>query len=276
VAQGVYNNFDYNVLGFNTHGEQDTPQWTEIEILEEINEGRIHSLGLEFSYTSLEVKIADEVARISKIINEVNNEVISLLLSRIHSDSLVVAVDFPEEVKVPCEQYLLYFVQFLKDIGIEATAELHHEASTLLFSITPKDKSEALNHIKRALEVYLTLPTNPNFNTTFGLTTDLRTQQLVANIQHLQGQLVLANAAMQLKDATIEQQQVTIQHQRQVTGEILIESVKIDNHDKEPQDKEKILGGTVAITKFKWKFFEFDTPDIWRRIKQFVFESDES
>jgi hypothetical protein len=32
--------------------------------------------------------------------------------------------DFPEPVKVPCQQYLLYFVQFLKDVGVEATAEL--------------------------------------------------------------------------------------------------------------------------------------------------------
>lgn len=241
--------------------------------INEVNRKHIESISISFRYSSPSAKIADEATRISKIVNEAHNEVVSLLLSRIHQGSLVVTVDFPEEVKVPCEQYLLYFVQFLKDIGIEATADIRHEARSVLFSVTPKDKTEALAHIRRALEVYLTLPTNPNLDTSFGLTTEPRTQQLVANIQHLQGQLVLASAAMQLKEATIQQQQLTIQQQRQVTGGVLIESVRIANTPEE--DKEKVLGGTVAITKFKWKFLEFDTPDIWRRIKQFVFEQDE-
>jgi hypothetical protein len=52
--------------------------------------------------------------------------------------SAVTAVfEFPAPIKSACEQYLLYFAQFLRDLGIEAEAELKEEAGRVLFSVTP-------------------------------------------------------------------------------------------------------------------------------------------
>ena len=47
--------------------------------------------------------------------------------------------EFPDAVRVPCEQYLLYFAQFLRDLGVEASSELRHEVGMVLFSVTPTD-----------------------------------------------------------------------------------------------------------------------------------------
>jgi CheY-like chemotaxis protein len=75
------------------------------------------------------------------------------------SEAVELSFDFPESVSTPCKQYLLYFVDFLRDIGIEATANFREEAGQVLFAVTPKDKDEALDNIREALEAYLDLPT---------------------------------------------------------------------------------------------------------------------
>ena len=129
-------------------------------------------------------------------------------LSRMtQSNSVAVTFDFPPEIRVACEQYLVYFVQFLRDIGIEASAELREEANHLLFSVTPKDKKEALDHIREALGIYLRLPSNPNVGLSTPTASDIEVQRLVANIHHLNGQLALAGAVLQQKDILIQQQQ---------------------------------------------------------------------
>jgi len=40
---------------------------------------------------------------------------------------------------------LIYFAQFLADLGIDATTELKETAADVLFTVTPKDGSEALD-----------------------------------------------------------------------------------------------------------------------------------
>jgi hypothetical protein len=61
------------------------------------------------------------------------------------------------------EQYLLYFVQFLEDLGIHATADLQEQARGVLLTVTPQDGREALERIREALDVYLQIPRSPDF-----------------------------------------------------------------------------------------------------------------
>jgi hypothetical protein len=72
---------------------------------------------------------------------------------------------FPPAIRTACEQYLLYFVQFLEDLGVSATAEIKEDAKRVLFSVTPTDGCAALQQIREALEVYLKLPEMPEFGT---------------------------------------------------------------------------------------------------------------
>jgi hypothetical protein len=91
-------------------------------------------------------------------IDEIVVEAERRLATRARSDSLVALFEFAPEVRIPCEQYLLYFVEFLKDLGVEAQADLSHDAGRVLFSVTPRSGREALDRIKEALEAYLSLP----------------------------------------------------------------------------------------------------------------------
>jgi hypothetical protein len=213
-----------------------------------------------------EVLIQDAVTRFVADFSTLREQAIRALQSGSRRDSVLTYFDFPDEIKVPCEQYLVYFVEFLRTLGVHATAELHHEVGRVLFAVTPIDQTEALDNIRHALSVYLRLPMAENLGATGITPGDFQTQQLVANVQHLKGQLALASAMLQLKDATIAQQQATIDQQRlYLSGEILPASEILSSGNA--GDREDLLGGTVSLIPYEGKGFEVNLPAIYRKLK---------
>lgn len=201
--------------------------------------------------------ILDEVKRLSTSSAEA-------VLRTIRKNSLVTWFDFPPPIKAACEQYLVYFVQFLEDLGIKANSEIKKDAGRILFSITPADGPSALGKIREALETYLDLPRNPEFNEAAEGFSDVAVSQLKANIFFLKSQLTLAQAMLEAKNATIEALNFTIYQQRQLqTGPVLREDVKGEKNEGEP-----IIGDTVHLTKFEGKFLKVDLPTILRRLKR--------
>ncbi len=138
------------------------------------------------------------------------------ILASMKRDSLVTFFEFPQSVRTACQQYLLYFVQFLSDLGIDADAELKEDAQRILFSVTPRDDSEALERIQEALQAFLSIPGSSEFNDYAATTHGIAGQQLAANVKHLQSQLALARAIDRAKSATIETLQLTIFQYRQM------------------------------------------------------------
>jgi hypothetical protein len=86
------------------------------------------------------------------IVNEVHNLAIAQLNTGISSNSLAELFDFPGEVKTACTQYLQYFYEFLKDVGIKAKVNVtEQDSGETLFSVTPENKDAALENIREAL-----------------------------------------------------------------------------------------------------------------------------
>ncbi len=171
--------------------------------------------------------------------------------------------DFPETLKVPCEQYLLYFAQFLQDLGINVTSNLKEEAGKVLFTITPTGDIEALDKIREALEVYLRLPSNQIVSNS----QEIAIQRLESQVEYFRSQIRLAKAELQLKEATIQQQQVTIIK--------LGENVMIDSMVKNvtpAKNKSEFLGGSVEV--MTPKFLEnygvkkIDLDKFWKYMKE--------
>lgn len=200
-----------------------------------------------------------EIERCENILREFHKKVIEKLHPEANQ-SLIVSFDFPEEVRVPCEQYLLYFVEFLADVGVKATANIRHEAGNVLFAVTPDDRETALDKIHIALGEYLNLARTPVSDASIG---SIAEQRLAANVDHLKGQLRLKNAELQLAQATIQTQQVAIQV---LKGDVLIESVKVVMPQKSA-DNESFLGGTVALKPFNYKGVEVNYPEIFRKLR---------
>lgn len=218
-----------------------------------------------------------EVLRVSDVVRELNERVETLLASRSGSDSVVMYFDFPEQVRVPCEQYLLYFVQFLRDLGIEATAELQQDGGQVQFAVTPTDVNDTLDKISIALDVFLRLPANPNSDSSAD--DEIAIQRLSANIHHLKGQLALSRAEIQANEKTIQaQQHIFASHQRlldaQLSGEIIINSAMTGTPHEAKKDNKELLQGALAITKYKGKGFDLDLAEIFRRLRKLLFGMD--
>lgn len=200
------------------------------------------------------------------------------LTASLNRGSLVTFFDFPPTVKVACEQYLQYFIQFLEDLGIEADSEISSNAGKVLFSVTPRSGEEALDAIQKALEAYLSLPTDNDLGRQGLLSGDISHTQLQAQIYHLQGQLMTAQGMMQLSKATIEAKNETINaqamqislFQRQQLIQSSTSEIKVLESSKptQLQDSEPLLGEMVKVVPIKSRGFEIDLPGILRKLKR--------
>lgn len=200
-------------------------------------------------------------------INKISDRVIKELKYNV-PNAVISWFEFPERVRIPCEQYLIYFIQFLKDLGIAAEANIRNESGKVLFSVIPTKESVALKQIRDALEVYLQLPSKISTMNYVNVPNDPKIQQLIANTQHLNSQLMLCNATMQMQAQTIERQQILIdQHQRMLDSTILQTSLVSMSTSGKEEDKEELFGGTVALKKYEGKGFEVNVANIYRWIK---------
>lgn len=211
--------------------------------------------------------IESESWKYSGLLTQLHELTEASLISKLRKDSVVMQFDFPEEVKVPCEQYLLYFVQFLKDLGVEAKAELRHEAGQVLFAVTPTDKDEALDKIRIALETYLRLSASPI--TESSIKDEIAIQRLTGEIQALQSRLTLARAEIQYKDKAMDAMQFIIDRQR-LSGDVMVESLKNVTPKPPDKDKEAVLGGIVEITKYEGKGISVNFAEAFRRLKEYL------
>ncbi|WP_418302461.1 hypothetical protein [Lysinibacillus fusiformis] len=209
------------------------------------------------------------VERNLPLIKEIMKKVDILLIEQSREDSLVSFFDFPEQVRVPCEQYLVYFVEFLKNIGIDSTTEISHQAGMVLFSVKPESKDTALEQIREALDIYLQLPNNFNTVSFMNMHLEPKEQQLIANIQHLNGQLMLSNALVQTQDGIIQSQRFTIdQQQRFIDSTILQQSLLLNTKNDDSKDVEDILGGSISLTNLEGKGFQINLPSIYRWLRE--------
>jgi hypothetical protein len=170
---------------------------------------------------------------------------------------------FPDSLRASCEQYLMYFGQFLSDLGIEATTELKEEASRVLFRVVPSNKNEALEVIQQALDTYLRIPGSPSADAAMANSSEIAVLQLNANVSHLRAQLFLAAAVAQAKDATISAQQTEIANLRGAV-DLTWYAPKLPSSS----DSEQLVGDLVSVKKLEYKGFEFNFPEILRRLKR--------
>lgn len=199
-----------------------------------------------------------ELSRLSDLVRAELNDV--------EDNALQVSFDFPAPIKSACEQYLMYFSQFLRDLGINTTAKLEESAHSVLFSVIPEDGKEALEKVQEALRIYLGMPTAPNFAGEAAKHADIAVVQLQANVLHLQSQIILAKAVLQTQMATIEAKDQTITALQERLDLRALQPIV--PQAKEAQDKEELVKDIVAIKKFDYKFIELNLPEVLRRIKR--------
>jgi hypothetical protein len=135
--------------------------------------------------------------------------------------------------------------------------------------VKPDDKEQALDGIRKALSIYLQLPTNPIVDLTPQYDADIRVQQLAANIYHLQGQFALSRTVIEAKETTIQALQL-INSQQQAGNQIIIQPVNQSGEE----DREELLGGIVALKKYQGKGYDINLPLIYRLVRRFLEDKD--
>lgn len=192
-----------------------------------------------------------EVDEHKNLLVKIHKETLNLLNNRVLGNSIYISVDFPEEIKTSCQQYPLYFAQFLKDLGICATSNLKEEAGKVLFSVTPTDDIEALDKIREALAVYLNLPSSPIvYDESFAA---MRLHQQIDNLQHSQRMkememrstqyaFRLAQQTIENQDIIISQQNSLIDNQNKIIDKITSKSIMIDSLENKAEF-EKLFDG---------------------------------
>lgn len=175
--------------------------------------------------------------------------------------------EFPTEIRSACQQYLIYFSQFLSDLGIEAETSLRQDAQRVLFTVMPGNPEEGLDKIREALEIYLSFPGNEHFSEAAATVNDIAVYQLVEEVYSLRSKLATAGMRMELQRATIEQLQLT---------NTLLRSKPVRGTQEDPMllpkpaDGEDILGGMLTIKPIDMPGVSANLPEIWRRFPELL------
>ncbi|WP_420574292.1 hypothetical protein [Kordia sp.] len=216
-----------------------------------------------FIYLNININIENISTMIQEIIKNLNNCIHSTLFeieeeNKANISNLSNTFTFPPEIQSSCEQYLIYFATFLKDIGINAETNIESKAHETLFTVIPKSGEEALDKIKEALQIYLHLPENPEFESAANEFTDMSVQKLASQVYFYKSQLALASTMLQMKDKQIESLNMTIYQQETSVALQVVEE----------ENEEKILGGLVTITEFKFNGIKVNSPEMVRFLKR--------
>jgi len=171
---------------------------------------------------------------------------------------------FPDHIKHECEQYLVYFGQFLSDIGIDSHTEISRKGKKILFSVAPKDQNEAIERVSQAFSLFLTIPALHNENikpVSTGVANQIKFQRMGAAINNLKSQLRLA-------EATFLAQQDHINSLKEFNTNALVTSlIKVIEKDKESNGV-SFFDDLIKIKPYKGKGFEIDIPKVVSKVKE--------
>lgn len=209
-------------------------------------------------------KVVDECI---KVFTEAHDQVLDEFQSSLTSYSLTEQFNFPSEVKTACEQYLLYFAEFLKDVGIEVTTNITEKDQDVILTIIPENKKDALEKIGYLLNLYLHLPNGTLVND-YQLNAEMgiQAQKLYGQIQQLESQLSLTNAENQFLQLTVDSLKRDL---KRYDSQILLESKANKNKDKEP-----LIGNRdnaiVSLTEISFWGVNVNLASLLRELKKAV------
>ncbi|WP_216317940.1 hypothetical protein [Deinococcus aestuarii] len=252
---------------------------------DDYNLEEVYELGIVFpKETKAKDCIIDSINLIESIIDEAFEN-----LNHEQADNIVrFEFKFPEHLKYACEQYLIYFGQFLRDAGEKVDIELSHYGERTLFSVIPEDKQIGLARIHQALTIYLQLSESRSVIDSASLA-ESRLQMVISGYQSqimsLQAEKQAKNLELQSAKYIITNQQQLIVNQNQVLfsqGETilaqsraLLESSRTENilagslKDKQGET-EDVVPGLVRVKSYDLGPIQLDIPTALRKVKEIL------
>lgn len=188
---------------------------------------------------------------------------------KVNGNKLVVEFEFHPDIRTPCEQYLLYFKQFMMDLGAEVNNEIEEKNGKTIFSVEPQNAEHALQEIRDALTAYLDLPNNSQAFQQQIAQKDISIAQLEFQVNSLNNQLMLVQSTLLANKRAMDAQQMALEA---LQSKDLIEYS--DTEEKE-EDVESIVGDLISVKKRDKNGIVVDYPEIVRKLKR-TFKGEDS
>jgi len=177
--------------------------------------------------------------------------------------------EFPPPVRSACEQYLLHFADFLRELGVEASVQLQEMGDHVLFAVAPHDRREALESVRSALDAYLHLSVADIVGSPESHSDEILLYKLRANISHLHSQLDLAYAQNAALRDRINAQELALQllQGKDIRPQTVVEKGAEDGQLLNGQSSER-LNRYVSLTEMKQGPFRIDVPQLLRDLRE--------
>ncbi|AHL77664.1 hypothetical protein CH92_14610 [Stutzerimonas stutzeri] len=202
----------------------------------------------------IEIDRSMAIKEIIKNLTEIFDDIIEHTKNNLSQETgLTFQFDFPKNLSAACEQYLIYFSQFMLDIGMEIESNLIQKNQKTIFSVTPVNKKHALSTIHEAISIYLSLPNSKIPMPEAGA--DAAVTQLTANVLHLQSQLTFLSATLEAKNATILALQTAAEIRQIAEISTIVHS-------------DKNLVDIIKLKKYEGRFFSVDLPALIKILKR--------
>ncbi len=271
-----FSNWDesYNLLVYKKYFLSSLSDWPSKylkEVTDDSGDYKYYSDSADV-YLTYEIPVYD-FQNLEGVFNHIRSELLEVeeltkeeLLVDGLSNKLISKFNFPPEYETYCVKYLQYFVEFLKDMGINAQSSLIVNSGQTLFSVEPTDKDVSLSSLHDALGLYLCLPTQSDLISADNA--DILTQM---KIEKLNFEVTSLKSALRLKDAMLfsyenSTQMVNVQNHSVVINGSL-ESVVVDGKKEQPAE---FFDGIVKLGVYKVGPLELDVGRIANKLKQLV------
>jgi hypothetical protein len=105
-----------------------------------------------------EITIRDKIIELSDSLSSFYEDSINTLKHDVSENEFIRFFDFPPEYKNICSQYLIWFGEFLRNLGINANVSTEHKSAQTALIVSPEENGELLGKIEELFYQYIELP----------------------------------------------------------------------------------------------------------------------
>lgn len=237
----------------------------EITLIHERNDENFLDLFFYFNFAK-ETNISEAFKTVTEYLNKIQHEAYDSIHTQDTTHKIMARFSFKPEFQSSCSRYILYFIEFLRDMGIEANSDLKKKGLETLFTIEPTSKDISLKNIKDALCIYLSLPeldSTPPTNQNPDPLIEFKIEKLSAEISSLKSSKRIQEALFKIQSEKIDDLSnkfLTLEANSPLNG---LQSITVKGVT---ESKDVFLGGAIRLGKFQKLGIEFD----WSAIRKLI------
>ncbi|REL26937.1 hypothetical protein DXX93_10390 [Thalassotalea euphylliae] len=192
------------------------------------------------SYSEYVLSIENSLGSLFDYVQKIFDDIDTELTNKHLQDALVKVFDFPMGYSHICSQYLMWFGEFLKNLGIDASVTTENSNNKTSLVVSPPNK-QLLQEIEQLLYQYLALPYAEMLPPLNHSPEQLYAyQSAMMQVQHLQTQLQMKDSMLRLERSTNENLSKKIEDQ---ADKLLL----LDSLEGSHNEMYTLLNGCISV-----------------------------